>query len=424
MIDVLTQALHDPPAEKLILALSGGRDSVSLLHALQARYPGRISAVHIHHGLQAAADDFAAHCAQLCAAWQVPLQLQRVRVHPSGTGMEADARGARYAALAQAVPEDAVLVTAHHAGDQAETVLMRVLRGTGPNGLAGMRRHGKTVSGTPLWRPWLSITPQQIADYATAHALRWVDDPHNSDPTFTRVWLRQRLMPEIERRYPAAQAALGRLAELMAERKLPTVTLVERQTEWGPCWPLDAAVHLAETDRHDVLRNWLRERIGQVPSAAMLAQVEREVMHARDGRHPAVRIHGVTLRRHRQGLYATDDLLPLAEGVWTATASIELPGWGRLTADVAPQSPLIVRASGLGERIKPRGSAHHQRITTLLQARGCRPGCVHASRYWCAATRWWLWPIGWSAVTRRRVCNGSRRSAGRVRGSPNKNQPV
>ena len=363
-------ALHPPPAPHLVVALSGGRDSVSLLHALVAQRAGVVRAVHVHHGLQAAADRFAAHCEAICAAWKVPLQVRHVAVTPSGDGLEADARRARYAALAEAVPPAAVLVTAHHAGDQAETVLMRVLRGTGPDGLAGMRAQGVTAHGTPVWRPWLSITPQQIAAYAQSQALVWIDDPHNDDPAFTRVWLRRHLLPEIETRYPAAQAALGRLAGLMAERAPAPVTLIERQTDWGRCWPLDEAARLPEAERREALRAWLRSRLGQLPSAAMLARVEREVVRAGSGRHPALRIRGVTLRRHRQGLYATDDLLPWRPRVWSATVSVELPGWGCFTADTAPESPLTVRAARPGERIRPRGSAQHQRISTLMHARG------------------------------------------------------
>jgi tRNA(Ile)-lysidine synthase len=366
----LALALQQPPAPHLVVALSGGRDSVSLLHALVGQRLQSVTAVHVHHGLQAAADRFAAHCEALCAAWNVPLQVRRVTVTPSGQGLEADARRARYAALAEAVPTAAVLVTAHHAGDQAETVLMRVLRGTGPEGLAGMRAQGKTVNGTSVWRPWLAITPQQIAAYAQAHGLQWIDDPHNDDPAFTRVWLRQRLLPEIETRYPAAQAALGRLAELMSERAFAPVALSERPTDWGRCWPLDEAARLTESDRREALRTWLRGCLGQVPSAAMLARVEREVVQAGPGRHPVLRIRGVILRRHRQGLYATHDLLPLRPCVWADTASVDLPGWGRFTADSAPAAPLTVRASYSGERIKPRGSAQHQRISTLMHARG------------------------------------------------------
>lgn len=376
MTSDLASALQGAPlVQRLVVALSGGRDSVSLLHALVHRKQGLpLQAVHVHHGLQAAADRFASHCEALCAQWQIPFTLCRVKVDRSGAGLEADARRARYAALEAATSGDAALVTAHHAGDQAETVLMRILRGTGPDGLAGMRVLGTTSGGTTLWRPWLTVTPHSIATYADTNGLTWVEDPHNEDLAFTRVWLRRQLIPQIETRFPAAQAALVRLAGLAAAAQVGDAVVVRvRHSPWGDYWPIDEAAQLAAGARTEALRAWLRQQLGQAPSADMLARIEREVIGAGQGRQPALRINGRTLRRYRQGLYCTVDLPPLALQAWQGTAEVSVPGWGDFSAQAAPAVPLTIRAARPGERIRPAGASQHCRLATLMQARGVPP---------------------------------------------------
>lgn len=356
-----------------MLALSGGRDSASLLHALHATgLP--LKAVHVHHGLQPAADTFAAACRDLCAALDVVLEVRTVQVTTSGAGLEADARAARYAALALTVPDDGVLVTAHHAGDQAETVLMRVLRGTGVDGLAAMQRLATRANGLRIWRPWLALDPAAISVYAERHGLRWVNDPHNGDPAFTRVWLRQTVLPLLETRFPGVRAALNRLADLAAvPRDAALPNCLAGHSPWGPWLALPTLQQLSEARQNDALRAWLRAETSQVPGRDGLQRLRREVVGARADAQPQLRLCGLWVRRYRARLYLTGDVAPIVPTLWQGQCQCRVSGAGVLRADRPPDRPLQVRPPQPGDRIRASGHDHHQRLQQLFQARGVPP---------------------------------------------------
>src|SRR5690606_8071854 len=162
----------------------GGLDSVVLLHLLRSRPDVRaagLRAIHVRHGLQAAAGDWAAHCRALCEALEVPLQVVEVDVErDSGAGLEAAARAARRRAFAAALGDDEILALAHHRDDQAETFLLRALRASGPDGLAAMRPWQRFGAGW-LWRPLLDAPRADLLAHAQLHGLRWVEDPSNDD---------------------------------------------------------------------------------------------------------------------------------------------------------------------------------------------------------------------------------------------------
>lgn len=182
-----------PPAPRYWLAFSGGLDSTVLLHLLHA-HGLPLEVVHVHHGLQAQADAWAAHCQRVCEGLGVPLQVLRVQVRPAGEGPEAAARAARYQALGALLRPGEVLVTAHHRDDQAETLLLRLLRGSGVRGLAAMPELAPFAAGQ-LWRPLLGLGREQITAWAVAQGLDGLHDPHNQDPRFARSRLRQQVMP-------------------------------------------------------------------------------------------------------------------------------------------------------------------------------------------------------------------------------------
>lgn len=232
----------------IVVALSGGRDSVVLLHALHAlhtlhgtreaaspaaatsapdngadtpAYGWTLSAHHIHHGLSGYADAWAAHCEALCASLAVPLKVTRVSIDRADPrGIEAAARAARYTALAAgasgdaALPPATIVALAHHARDQAETVLLQLLRGAGPRGLAAMP--ADTV-GAPFARPLLALAHAAIEAYAAQYGLTWVDDDSNADPRFARNRLRHRVWPALQTAFPAAERTLARASRLQAE---------------------------------------------------------------------------------------------------------------------------------------------------------------------------------------------------------------
>ncbi len=214
----LTPFPADAP-RRLLLGFSGGRDSTALLHRLAtaAGSPWRgLRAVHVHHGLHADADRWAAHCASQAAALGVDCAVRRVAVMPEGRGLEDAARRARYAAFAAERRDDECLVLAHHRDDQAETLLLALLRGSGERGLSAMRAFGIDARG-PIWRPLLDTPAADVAAYAEAHRLVWIDDPSNADPRFARNRLRLDVMPLLRRHWPQTDAALAQSARHLAD---------------------------------------------------------------------------------------------------------------------------------------------------------------------------------------------------------------
>ena len=196
---------HALKGARVAVGLSGGVDSVVLLHLLKRRRGLRLSAIHVHHGLSPNADAWTRFCRRLCKAWKVPLRISKVTVRKSGKGLEAAAREARYEAFKQLKVE--VIALAHHLDDQAETVLMNLLRGAGPRGASGMPASAR-LDGKWLLRPLLEVPREAIVDYARRHELAWVEDESNADESLTRNFVRRRLGPLIAERYAELESAL------------------------------------------------------------------------------------------------------------------------------------------------------------------------------------------------------------------------
>jgi len=215
----LTPPPHPLP-RRLLLGFSGGLDSTVLLHrlsALAAQGGAALRAVHVHHGLHPDAELWAAHAVTFAGSLGVPVMVERVAVAAQGAGgLEQAARDARYAAFARHRTDDEWLVLAHHRDDQAETVLLALLRGSGERGLAAMQAFTEGPRG-PVWRPLLDVPRSALAQYARIHGLSWVDDPSNADPRHRRNALRHEVLPLLEARWPGAGAALARSAALLAE---------------------------------------------------------------------------------------------------------------------------------------------------------------------------------------------------------------
>jgi len=181
-------------AGPVLVGFSGGLDSSVLLHRLnqETTLAGRLRAIHVHHGLHPEADAWQRQCEAVCAAWSIPLTCIRVHVNRhSGNGLEAAARAARHAAFADAMEPDTILALAHHQDDQAETMLLRALRGSGVDGLAAMRAWRHFANGW-LWRPLLNVPRARLHTWASTHDLTWIDDPGNADTRFDRNYLRIR----------------------------------------------------------------------------------------------------------------------------------------------------------------------------------------------------------------------------------------
>jgi tRNA(Ile)-lysidine synthase len=368
-----------PPATTYVLAWSGGRDSTVLLHALRAAgLPLR--AVHVHHGLQAAADRFEAHCRSVAAQWRLPLEVCRVRPVEAGQGQEAAARDARYAALWSQLAAEEVLVTAHHAQDQVETLLSRLFRGTGIEGLRGIAVLSTRAEGR-LWRPLLSTSPDALAAYARVHALSWVEDPQNQDRRYERVWLRQAVLPLLRERLPALDSSLLRLAghaaDVVERLQAPTASRLSEvrhpDGRWGPAWSIPALRAQAPAERRALLRAAWAETGAPPLSAAQLDRVEREVIGAGGDRQPELQVGGWVWRRYRDALYCLRPRTPPILPVWAEGQRCVVPGLGVWEAETPPASPLQLRYATGGERFRPVGEAHRRRVKALFQAAGVPP---------------------------------------------------
>ena len=363
---------------RYLVCYSGGADSTALLHLLSRTSLRPLHALHVNHALQSDAAAWALHCQECCQTFKVPLEILNARVNPEHPqGPEAAARTARYEVLRTAMQAGDVLILAHHRDDQAETVLLRLLRGSGVDGLNGMRRLSRFEPGW-LWRPLLNVSRAALRSYAKEHHLRWVEDPHNLDVSFTRVWLRRQILPALEARQPGVAASLARLSGHAADHselakelaQLDLVTLANGET-----LDLEALQRLSPHRQRNALRCWLRNLGIDTPTTAMLNRLQEEVIDAAADADPILRLGRYEIRRHRSTLHVLPILPPPpAAGVkltWHRQPCLSLPpGCGELRADRPPPRPLLVRFARPGERLRPARSPYHQRLKTLFQDAG------------------------------------------------------
>lgn len=275
------------PGEPLWAGLSGGCDSVVLLHLLSRLGLGNVSAIHVHHGLSPNADAWAEFCVTYCEQLGVPLTVRHVTVDlSSGMGIEAAARAARYAAFAECSAGS--LLLAQHRGDQAETVLFNLLRGTGVTGAAGMPVE-RGFGHLRLLRPLLDVSRAEIEHHASTQGLSWINDESNADTALTRNFLRHEALTAISRRFPAAEASLAQAAGHFAEAAGLLDELAS--DDWQKVAEGDlarmAALRLLSLPR---LKNLLRHRLRylgwQVPVASRLDEFARQLRSAAPDRHP------------------------------------------------------------------------------------------------------------------------------------------
>lgn len=382
----LHNALRRTQPTPLLVGLSGGLDSTVLLHALSqdplVRAQG-LRAAHVHHGLQSVADEWAGRCAAFCDSLGVALTIVDVEVdRDSGEGLEAAARKARYAAFESVLEEGETLVTAHHCDDQAETFLLRALRGSGPDGLAAMRPWRKFAAGKH-WRPLLDTPRSELLAYAGQHGLAWLEDPSNEDLRHDRNFLRQRVLPLLRERWPQADAAFTRSAVLSAD----AVELLQREDALAlamartadPCaLSVPALLELPAMRRARALRRWIEE-LGLPPLPGEgVAQIETDLLPARADARARFEWRDGVIERWRDLLHAQWRREPLPaewNTEWNGREPLPLPGGDLLRLEGAESftSPLRVFARQGGERIVLPGRAHSHTLKNLLQELGVPP---------------------------------------------------
>ncbi len=373
-----------PPA--LCVAFSGGTDSTALLHGLAQLPEARernLRALHVDHGLHPDSPAWAAHCTAFCESIAVPLEVRQVTVDGTrGEGTEAAARRARYAAFAEHLHDGEWLALAHQRDDQVETVLLKLLRGAGPEGLGGMRPQRRFARGV-LWRPLLETSRETLRNYLIANALTALQDPANRDPKFVRNVLRREVLPLIARHWPQAPAAIlhsARLcrtaSEYLARDAEDALALLHRE---DGSLDADGWRALPAALRAPVLDTWLRERGLPVPGDAARRELERQNARAAEDAMPCIAWHGAEVRIWDDRLHAMAPLpapptgwesqwdgTPLALPESCGTLTVEAPD-GPAPGDPLFDPPLTVRLRRGGERIKPAGDPHTRELRDLFQ---------------------------------------------------------
>ena len=276
------------PGFPLGVALSGGADSTALLVACARRWPQQVVALHVNHGLQAAAAQFEAACRALCAQWQVPLRVAHIDArHAPGQSPEDAARKGRYAALAHLALEggDGGVLTgialAQHADDQVETLLLALARGAGPAGLAAMPAQWER-RGLGWYRPLLQVAASDIRAWLRAHSVSWVEDPSNADTRFTRNRIRAELLPHLQACFPHMRDTFARAAQhsASASELLDELALIDLASVLDPesdAPRIQALQALRVPRQANALRYWFKSRFAQTPSTAQLAELLAQI---------------------------------------------------------------------------------------------------------------------------------------------------
>ncbi|MEZ5464419.1 MAG: tRNA lysidine(34) synthetase TilS [Lysobacteraceae bacterium] len=385
LIDALRDAIIDLGEKpSLVVSFSGGGDSSALLHAMAGLRESsgvELRAIHVNHGLHPDAKDWEQHCRDFAIQLGVAFTGVRVQVIDNGDGIESAARDARYAALFAHTKKDEHIVLAQHRDDQAETVLLRLLRGSGVTGLSAMRAISER-GGRRLWRPWLDQPRSLIDSYCRQHGIAFIDDPANRDPRHSRSRLRQDVMPLLREHWPSADAALSQSAALLADdaerlMRLDRANLAIIQGLDPDTLSIPALLALDAVERRGVLRAFLLERQAAPIPARVLARLD-ELFDAKNEAEAKLDWAATSLRRYRDRLHlcrpdAASTAFPTED--WNGQAALSWGDGWQLRFEPPPAAALSLRVAsrGGGERLQLPGKSHSQDLNKLLQEAGVPP---------------------------------------------------
>ncbi|OIR01585.1 tRNA(Ile)-lysidine synthase [mine drainage metagenome] len=376
-----------------------------LLHTLAPRFEWQLSALHVHHGLSPNADSWADFCSGLCIRLNIPLHIERVDISPlqADHGIEAAARKLRHAAFARQKCD--FIALAHHADDQAETLLLQLLRGAGIRGVAAMpvlsKVEGPVLSKVegPLFkpapapatlRPLLDIPRGALAEYAQQHRLDWVEDESNADEDYPRNFLRHRLLPLLEQRFPAYRDTLARSARHFAEagELLDELALQDMQDS-GDAAALDVARlrALPHARAKNLLRFFLHKQLAPMPHAAQLDDMLRQLCDAREDAAVCVEFGHWQVRRYRDKAYVTGIPGQFDPGLvlpWRGEAELRWPALDRgiafshvqgagISLGKLQREPVTLRLRSGSESLRPSATAATRSLKNLFQERHVPP---------------------------------------------------
>lgn len=365
-------------APRILVAFSGGLDSTVLLHAAHISFPGAVTALHANHNLHGEAAVWERHCRDFCNERGIALRSTCLTVVTDGSGPEAAARGARMAWFGEQLGRGEPLLLAQHRDDQAETLLLRLLRGAGPAGLSAMAEERPLGAGR-LLRPLLTLPRSTLATFAQRHGLRWIDDPSNSDDRYDRNYLRHRVMPLLRERWPGCDATLSRAAELLRETAGGRPPAPPRcfSVIGDPGFSLDLVTGNAVTAAERV-RAWLRDAGLAMPSRARLGEFLRQ---CREGQGASLATRDWTLTRYRDAVYAhpgfagsaaVERRVAVGEHlVLAGVGALEVRGDPSVSCGEAGGALRVALRSG-GERLAVRPGVHRS-LKTVLQEESVPP---------------------------------------------------
>jgi tRNA(Ile)-lysidine synthase len=383
-----------PAHSSILIGLSGGVDSVVLLHLLHklaARFSWLLSALHVHHGISPNADAWSDFCADLCARHLISLHIERVDIAPLREhGVEAAARKLRHAAFAEQ-PCDFVAL-AHHADDQAETLLLQLLRGAGVRGASAMPQFALRTGSVPLVRPLLHCSRQEILDYATAHQLHWIEDESNADDHYPRNFLRHRVLPLLGERFPAYRDTLARSAQHFAEASSLLDELAQEdgaQAIAGETLTVAALQALSRPRAKNLLRYFLHGNGAPMPPTVQLDDMLQQLFGARQDAGVCITYSDWQVRRYQgkvYALHALGDFDPDLVLLWNGEAELDWPVLQsrlRLDKKQNPQektlrspgisllklqrAPVTLRLRHGGEALRPHPGGATRSLKNLLQ---------------------------------------------------------
>ena len=387
----LIHFLEQYNSRRILIAYSGGVDSSVLLHSVMGSTLAdvKVSAVHINHYIHKDSNRWEQHCRVQAQTWGCDFSAVSVTVPSSSkVSPEEAARIVRYQALCRCLRENDLLLTAHHADDQAETLLLQLLRGSGPQGLAAMPEV-KPFGPGYLLRPMLDISQLQIMDYAREQGLQWITDPTNADLRFDRNYIRHRVGPVLAERWPQWNMNVKRAAEhqrsVLGLLKQKSQDLLDQyQSDDGTLNVADCLI-LNDVEKQLLIRHWLGSRTLPIPNKKQLDHLIRMFLSQTSNASGLVGWPGGQVRRYRGRLYAMEPL-PMVpqdfEAQWRQNTDIEIPEirmtlkWQQLlkqAPEYAEASLLIVRFRRGGEKCPRFGGKIHQPLRKLFQELGVPP---------------------------------------------------
>lgn len=410
-------SFHARRGETVTVALSGGVDSVVLLdlmRAASAQLGLVVQCLHVNHGLSPNADNWESFCREHCRLLGVRFQAVRVQVAGGGSNVEAQARAARYRAFRD--HGSSIVALGHNRDDQAETVLLRLLRGAGVSGLAGMPSArgldcAQGVSAQRLVRPLLQVSRADIQAYALDRGLGWVDDESNAEERFTRNFLRLRVIPQLETRYPAARANLARAAGHLEEASALLEEIARQDLQavsMDGLIQIDSLTALGQARAANVLRLFLAQHGESPPSTAVALEALRQLTASRADAQPEVRLGSTLLRRYRGSLTthrAEDAEAGWAPVAWRGEDAVWLPRGGVVRAQATrgdgvsatrlQQNAVTIQPRRGGERVRLSDAGRTRTLKNLLQEASIPPWQrQQMPLLYCAAQLVWIPGVG------------------------------